>query len=176
MARSLRRRARLGSPYPSARGRLSSMQWVVFLGMAFILPAVALAQSDGAAVPLTPWGEPDLQGIWDFRTATPLQRPAALAGKTVLTPEEAAAYERQAQERRADYDANPTVHEKSWLDYVTAIGAVATPILVLVLTALGWRIRDDSRQLGHARMVPERCTEIQRVANIRITSRSTRTP
>lgn len=30
---------------------------------------------------------------------------------------------------------------KTWLDYVTALGAVATPILVLALTALGWRIR-----------------------------------
>lgn len=29
----------------------------------------------------------------------------------------------------------------TWLDYVTAIGAVATPILVLILTAVGWRIR-----------------------------------
>lgn len=31
--------------------------------------------------------------------------------------------------------------EKHWLDYVAAIGAIATPILVLVLTAVGWRLR-----------------------------------
>ena len=30
---------------------------------------------------------------------------------------------------------------KTWLDYVTAIGSVATPILVLLLTAVGWKIR-----------------------------------
>lgn len=31
--------------------------------------------------------------------------------------------------------------EKTWLDYVTALGAVATPMLVLLLTAVGWRFR-----------------------------------
>ena len=41
----------------------------------------------------TPWGVPDLQGIWDFRTITPLQRPDDLADKSVFTLEEAAEYE-----------------------------------------------------------------------------------
>ncbi|MCF7989934.1 MAG: hypothetical protein K9M02_05780 [Thiohalocapsa sp.] len=31
--------------------------------------------------------------------------------------------------------------EKHWIDYVTAIGSVATPMLVLALTAVGWRYR-----------------------------------
>jgi len=25
--------------------------------------------------PRTPWGAPDLMGVWDFRTLTPLERP-----------------------------------------------------------------------------------------------------
>ncbi len=41
----------------------------------------------------TPWGEPDLQGIWNGATLTPLERPAAFADRPVLTPEEAAAVE-----------------------------------------------------------------------------------
>lgn len=41
----------------------------------------------------TPWGEPDLQGIWSGSTLTPLERPARFAGKAVLSPEEAAAVE-----------------------------------------------------------------------------------
>ncbi len=45
-------------------------------------------------VPRTSWGEPDLSGIWDFRTMTPLERPDELAGKEVLTDDEAAEYER----------------------------------------------------------------------------------
>src|SRR5437879_4408329 len=26
--------------------------------------------------PRTPWGHPDLQGVWDYRTITPLERPS----------------------------------------------------------------------------------------------------
>ena len=37
----------------------------------------------------TSWGTPDIQGTWDFRTLTPIERPAEFAGKVVLTPEEA---------------------------------------------------------------------------------------
>lgn len=33
------------------------------------------------------------------------------------------------------------MNEKTWLDYLTAFGSVATPVLVLILTGLGWRIR-----------------------------------
>ena len=33
--------------------------------------------------------------------------------------------------------------EKPWLDYVAAIGAIATPILVLFLTAVGWKLKQS---------------------------------
>jgi hypothetical protein len=41
----------------------------------------------------TPWGDPDLQGIWNFGTITPLQRPLAgeFADKSDLSPDEVAA-------------------------------------------------------------------------------------
>jgi len=45
--------------------------------------------------PRTPDGHPDLQGIWSNATITPLERPEDLAGKTVLTEKEAAAYEKR---------------------------------------------------------------------------------
>src|SRR5437588_655255 len=48
----------------------------------------------------TPWGAPDLQGIWDFRTVTPMERPPELAGKATLTAEEAAEYEKKINEQR----------------------------------------------------------------------------
>ena len=31
--------------------------------------------------------------------------------------------------------------ERTWIDYVTAIGSVATPVFVIILTAVGWRLR-----------------------------------
>ena len=54
-------------------------------------------QAKASKPALTPWGEPDLRGVWDnASTATPWERPAALAGKTSLTDEEVA--ERQQAE------------------------------------------------------------------------------
>lgn len=55
--------------------------------------------------PRTPWGHPDLQGIWNNGTATPLERPAALADREFLTEEEWAARSKEAAtraERRPD--------------------------------------------------------------------------
>ena len=49
--------------------------------------------------PRTPDGKPDIQGTFTFSTITPLQRPEALAGKDVLTPEEAAAFEASENKR-----------------------------------------------------------------------------
>src|SRR5215831_19595837 len=57
--------------------------------------------------PRTADGHPDLQGIFDFATATPLERPANLANKAVLTDEEAAAFEKQQAANRQRIDDAP---------------------------------------------------------------------
>ena len=49
--------------------------------------------AEAGAAPRTAWGAPDLNGVWDFRTLTPFERPEALAGQAVFTPEEAAQFE-----------------------------------------------------------------------------------
>ncbi len=49
-------------------------------------------RDDGFAPPRTPWGDPDLQGIYTSATYTPLERPAEFAGKEFFSEEEAAAY------------------------------------------------------------------------------------
>ncbi len=51
------------------------------------------------AVPRTAWGHPDLQGIWDFSTITPLERPEELADKAFWTAEEAANLEQEVVDR-----------------------------------------------------------------------------
>ena len=43
----------------------------------------------------TPWGDPDLQGVWTNKTVTPLERPAELAGKEFFGPEELAKFEQR---------------------------------------------------------------------------------
>jgi len=47
----------------------------------------------GWAPPKTPWGDPDLQGVWNDATSTPLQRPNELSGKDILSDEEAADFQ-----------------------------------------------------------------------------------
>jgi len=44
----------------------------------------------------TPDGQPDIQGFWNYQTATPLERPKEFANKEFLTPEEAAKVEAKA--------------------------------------------------------------------------------
>ena len=63
--------------------------------------AIVIAVSAMAASNAAPVNPRDLEGIWTFATMTPLERPRELAGKAVLTPAEAAEYERQTIERQS---------------------------------------------------------------------------
>ena len=68
-------------------------------------PAAAQAPDTGGWSPArTPWGHPDLQGIWDQTTGTPLERAADADDREFLTEEEAAERERR---RFAAFDAAP---------------------------------------------------------------------
>jgi hypothetical protein len=55
--------------------------------------------SVNALSPRTPWGDPDFQGVWNIASGTPLERPAAYAGKEYLTDEELRQAEQEAKER-----------------------------------------------------------------------------
>src|SRR6266478_2595531 len=46
----------------------------------------------------TPWGEPDLQGIWTDETDTPLQRPVKYAGQEFFTPAQRAEFDKARSE------------------------------------------------------------------------------
>ena len=50
---------------------------------------------------LTPWNEPDLQGVWRYEAAIPLERPARFEGRASLTDEEVAASQRVEREQAA---------------------------------------------------------------------------
>lgn len=58
------------------------------------LPAVAQARW---VPPRTRDGQPDLQGVWLSNTATPLERPKQLEGKTRLSDDEVAEFRRRAE-------------------------------------------------------------------------------
>jgi len=70
------------------------------LAVTMLVQAPTAAQSPKWTPPRTPDGKPDIQGTYTFRTITPLQRPETLAGKNVLTAEEAAAFEASENKRQ----------------------------------------------------------------------------
>jgi len=65
------------------------------------------------------WQPPgDIDGLWDFATATPLQRPADYAEQEYFTAEEANRFERDLIARRAEAQKrSPSVHAPYWLDH-----------------------------------------------------------
>ena len=63
------------------------------------MPVVVAGQApDGWTVPRTSDGRPDLQGTWSSDSATPLQRPEALAARVTLSDDEVAALQAHATE------------------------------------------------------------------------------
>ena len=73
------------------------------LGTAALVAAVGLSAPAAAQdAPRTGWGAPDLQGVWDFRTITPLERPERLGDQAFLTEEEAANLEQEVVERNVE--------------------------------------------------------------------------
>ena len=63
-------------------------------------------------LPRTPWGDPDLQGMWDTRTYTPLERPAEFGTREFMTEEEAAERERLGLRRVVSDDDDDAVAEE----------------------------------------------------------------
>ena len=68
----------------------------LFVGLLIVIVATPLS---AGVRHTTPWGNPDLQGVWTNQTPVPLERPAAMAEKAFFTREEAAAFEQQALSR-----------------------------------------------------------------------------
>ena len=93
------------------------------------LPTVAEGQTT-STVPRTESGAPDLRGVWDYNTLTPLERPTVLEGREFLTDEEVAeAVGRSVSGLGADYrppDASQDIesaYNAFWSDTVTNISA-----------------------------------------------------
>jgi hypothetical protein len=77
----------------------------VVIAVAMLAPVPVAGQSAPSAakatvVPRTPDGRPDLQGIWDYRTITPLERPKELGTKEFFTDLEAANFEKDENRRQ----------------------------------------------------------------------------
>ena len=101
--------------------RIFRMYHLALLAALMIL-ALVLPVDAQPATEKTLSGHPSLQGLWNFSTATPMERPEELAEKSTLTAEEAAEYEqRLAERRRAGDSTSETASLESRVSYEQAI-------------------------------------------------------
>ena len=76
------------------------------IAVGWLGPMSASSQT-AAEAPRTAWGRPDLQGVWDFRTITPMERPEALGDQAFLSAEDVADLEQDIADRDALLAARP---------------------------------------------------------------------
>lgn len=97
----------------------------VAAGVALLNPSLQAQRESSAKTSQTPktaWGHPDLQGIWDFSTNTPLQRPVELKDKAELTDAEVAEQVNKAVQQRTTQDNTRTregdtgTYNRFWTD------------------------------------------------------------
>ncbi|MCY4600043.1 MAG: hypothetical protein OXF27_09005 [Acidobacteria bacterium] len=100
----------------------------VLIGIAWVAPATLEAQSAAAR---TPWGDPDLQGLWTNTTTTPMERPDDLAEKDTLSSEELAARDAEVAEAVSFdniSDGNVGAYNEFWVER----GALITQTSLIV--------------------------------------------
>ena len=109
--------------------RTGSLAMMVVLGWASLAGQTApVAKAKPAtptkahlAIPRTPDGRPDLNGIWDYATITPLERPVEFAGKTELTAEEQAQWAQKDEERQIAFQltvgGGVGSYNREWYDW-----------------------------------------------------------
>ncbi|MDA1092362.1 MAG: hypothetical protein O3A25_03685 [Acidobacteria bacterium] len=115
--------------------------WTLMVGALWILGVASAAQAQSAEVLRTASGAPDLQGVWDFRSLTPMERPQGLAEDEVFTDEQAAEFSADAIRRRsrdsstsdraarvASGDIIP--YNDFWFDEGTAVTTQRTSLVV----------------------------------------------
>ena len=69
--------------------------------LCLFLAGISLSLPSMAEAPTKPWGKPSLEGTWDFKNLTPLNRPERFKDQEFLTAEEAAKIEADVKAGRA---------------------------------------------------------------------------
>ena len=81
-------------------------KFLILISILLVPINVSLAQTAGSyVIPRTEWGQPDLQGVWNFNSSTPMQRPQRFGTQEFLTPAEVEQDGVRQKERRIAADA-----------------------------------------------------------------------
>ena len=78
----------------------------------------------------TPWGDPDIMGVWSYASLTPLQRPTRLEGKEFYTPEEAAEIYTNTQREPTDRPGDVGSYNYEWFDRGEISADLRTSLIV----------------------------------------------
>jgi hypothetical protein len=101
------------------------------LGGQAVSPAAdAKGTSRKGTAPRTPWGDPDLQGVWSYASLTPLERPTALGGREFFTPEEAAARDAETGIDRPPRPGDTGTYNALWFDRGKTASNLRTSLIV----------------------------------------------
>jgi len=124
---------------PALRGGLAVLILLLLsAGVATAQAPKAVRKTAGSAKswtpPHTPWGDPDLQGIWNNGTITPIERPKELAGTQFLTDQQAAEQEERAAQSRVDSPppkGDPGTYNQFWFERGTKVVATKRTSLIV---------------------------------------------
>jgi hypothetical protein len=143
----------------------AAIQWPIAVAGSVLFACMAAA-ADPYKVPRTGDGQPDLQGFWTNATLTPVERPASLGNKLVLSEAEAKAMEnqmaRRMQEASAPSDPNEVQragqavggYNMFWADFGTQVAIVngehRSSLIVDPLQGRVPELRPDAQKLVSA--------------------------
>ena len=83
-------------------------------GLAMVAVLVLIVQAPATGqTQRTPWGDPDLQGVYTYETATPMERPEQLGDKEFYTEAEIAEMKAELDEQNAARRAARATHRNA---------------------------------------------------------------
>lgn len=107
--------------------------------MCVCMMAQPLLAQDNYLAPRTQWGHPDLQGVWNFSSNVPMQRPARYGDRQFLTDDEVAQLRSQLAQRDAASDQavpglenenNPGGYNDFWVESAGITDQIRTSHIV----------------------------------------------
>ena len=131
---------------------------ILAMTVAFVFPLASLSgqTESGTEPPRTPWGDPDLQGVWSYASLTPLQRPTSLGDQAFYTEEEAAARNASVLEEAPARPGEVGSYNVHWFDRGEVSPDLRTSLIVdprdgrLPLTEAGRQLMDERRAARRA--------------------------